>query len=60
MRSEPTVTPARRLLALVICALLLGAASVGLDAVTGHAATAGPSSAVHAPGPAASTGDRAR
>ena len=50
MRSEPTVTTARRVLALVICALLLGAASVGVDAVTGHAAAGAPSSAVHAAG----------
>jgi hypothetical protein len=60
MRSEPTVTPGRRLLALVICALLLGAASVGVDAVTGHAATGAPSSAVHAPGAAASAGGGGR
>jgi hypothetical protein len=49
MRSEPTITPARRLLALVLCALLLGAASVGFDAVTAHAATIGPQSALRAP-----------
>jgi hypothetical protein len=49
MRSEPHVTPARRLLVLVICALLLGAASVGLDAATAHAATIGPQSILRAP-----------
>jgi hypothetical protein len=41
MRSEPHVTQGRRLFALVVCALLLGAASVGLDAATAHAATVG-------------------
>jgi hypothetical protein len=49
MRSEPTVTPARRLLALVVCALLLGAASVGFDAATAHAATIGPQRVLRAP-----------
>jgi hypothetical protein len=42
MRSQPTRTPGRRVVALVIGALLLGAASVGLDAATAHAATSGP------------------
>jgi hypothetical protein len=41
MRTQPTATSGRRLLALVVGALLLGAASVGVDAATGHAATIG-------------------
>lgn len=39
MRSEPHSTSGRRVVALVICALLLGAASVGVDAATARGAT---------------------
>jgi hypothetical protein len=42
MRSQPTSTSGRRLAALVVCMLLLGAASAGFDAVLAHAATIGP------------------
>ncbi|MCW2985181.1 MAG: hypothetical protein JWR63_2751, partial [Conexibacter sp.] len=49
MRSTPSPTSGRRLLALVVCALLLGAASVGLDAVTAHAATIGPQETLRPP-----------
>lgn len=41
MRSQTTPTSGRRLAALVIAALLLGAASVGFDAATARAATIG-------------------
>jgi hypothetical protein len=41
MRTQPTPTSGRRLFALVVCMLLLGAASVGFDAATAHAATIG-------------------
>jgi hypothetical protein len=37
MRSRPTSITGRHVLALVVLALLLGALSVGLDAVTTHA-----------------------
>jgi hypothetical protein len=46
MRSEPTTTPVRRVVALVACALVLGAASVGLDAVTAHGSPATPAAHV--------------
>jgi hypothetical protein len=49
MRSQPTPTSGRRLLALVIAALLLGGASVGLDAATAHAATIGPQETIRPP-----------
>jgi hypothetical protein len=49
MRSQPTSTSGRRLLALVSGALLLGVASVGFDAATAHAATIGLQDAIHAP-----------
>jgi hypothetical protein len=39
MRTQPSQIPARRVLILVVAALLLGAVSVGLDAATSHAAT---------------------
>ncbi len=39
MRSQPASTSGRRLAALVVCMLLLGAASAGFDAVLAHAAT---------------------
>jgi hypothetical protein len=36
MRSRPSPTSGRHVLALVVCMLLLGAVSVGFDAVTTH------------------------
>jgi hypothetical protein len=36
MRSQPSVTSGRRLLVLVVCMLLLGAASAGFDPMTTH------------------------
>ena len=39
MKTQTNPTTGRRLATLVACALLLGAASVGLDAATSHAAT---------------------
>jgi hypothetical protein len=49
MRTRPSSTPGRRVLALVVGALLLGAASVGLDAATAHAADIGRQQAGRAP-----------
>lgn len=49
MRSQPSVTPVRRLAALVVCALLLGAASIAFDAATAHAATIGRQKTSRAP-----------
>ena len=49
MRSQPSSTPGRRVLALVIGALLLGAVSVGVDAATARAASIGPQSTLRPP-----------
>src|SRR4051794_19722628 len=49
MRSQPASTSGRRLAALVVCMLLLGAASAGFDAVLAHAATIGPQDTIRPP-----------
>jgi hypothetical protein len=49
MRTQPTSTSGRRVAALVVCMLLLGAASVGFDAATAHAATIGRQDVLRSP-----------
>jgi hypothetical protein len=49
MRSQPSSTPGRRVLALVVGALLLGAISVGVDAATARGATIGPQAVLRPP-----------